>query len=160
MKTLYINLANPTNAVISDAQGVGTIADDDSSTTSGGGTSNDDHDAQVIVNGEPYAAGTSETGTNDDGQTRTIVTIAPEKLGEILKEQEKGATVTIPITTGSDVAAGVLSGKLFADMQKYGATLAIETERATYTIPTEEIINAISARLGEDISLSDITVTV
>ncbi len=134
----------------SSAGGAGGIA------TNGGET-----DANVEVNGESYTAGESETGTSADGRTQTTVTVDTDKLQDILESQGAGAVVTIPITTGSEVAAGVLTGEMVDNMAESGATLVMQTETATYTIPAEEIdINAISEQFGENVSLSDITVTV
>ena len=133
------------------------------STNSGSdsGGSNTDNGAAVEVNGESYTAGESETGTNEDGKTQTTVTIDTEKLQEILESQGTGATVTVPITTGSEIAAGILTGEMVNNLEEKGATLVIQTENATYTIPAEEIdIGAISEQFGEDVSLDDIIVTV
>ena len=118
-------------------------------------------DTNVEVNGQSYSAGTSETGTNAQGQTVTTVTVDTQQLQDILENQGTGAIVTIPVAMGSEVAAGVLTGEMVDTMEQNGATLVIDTGSATYTLPAEEIdINAVSAQFGENVSLSDITVTV
>ena len=120
-----------------------------------------DDGAKVIVNGESHTAGTAETTTNGDGQTQTTVAVETDKLQKLLEEQEDGATVTVPIPSGSDAAAGVLTGEMVDAMEQSGATLVIQTEDATYMLPAEEIdITAVSEQFGEDIDLSDITVTI
>ncbi len=124
-----------------------------------GGTGN--MDANLEINGDSYSAGTSETGTNASGQTVTTVTVDTDKLQDILEIQGQGATVKIPVATGSTVASGVLTGDMVDTMEQNGATLVIDTGSATYTLPAEEInINAVSEQLGENVSLGDITVTV
>lgn len=120
-----------------------------------------DRDATIIVNGNSHTAGASETGKNKDGKTQTTVTVDTDKLQDILEGQRNGTTVMIPIETKSAIAAGVLTGKMVGDMEKNGAKLIIKTENSAYTIPAEEIdINAVSERFGDNVSLSDIKVTV
>ncbi|MEA4893237.1 MAG: Ig-like domain-containing protein [Peptococcaceae bacterium] len=117
--------------------------------------------AVVEVNGEPQSAGTSASSTKTSGQTVTTVTVDTDKLNTILKSKGTGATVTIPVTTGSDIAAGVLTGDMVDSMEENGATFVIQTEIATYTLPAAEInINAVSERFGENVTLADIEVTV
>ena len=118
-------------------------------------------DAPVIVNGESKSAGTSSTTTGTDGKTTTTVTVDTSKLKDILESEGSGATVIIPVTSGSDVAAGVLSGEMIKSMEKREANLVIQTGSTTYTLPVSEIdIDAVSTQLGTDVSLSDIEVTV
>jgi|GEM_PF-3023375 len=120
-----------------------------------------DPGATVIVNDEPLTAGTAQTANNADGQSVTTVTVDSAKLESILAAGDRGATVTIPITNDTDVAAGVLTGGMVKTMEDKEATLVIQTEASTYTLPASEInIDAVSVQLGTDVSLSDITVTV
>ncbi|NCB50252.1 MAG: hypothetical protein EOM54_00015 [Clostridia bacterium] len=117
--------------------------------------------AEIIVNGESQTAGTTETTTNTDGQSVTTVTVDADKLEDILEAEGTGATVIIPVTDGADVAAGTLTGKMVKNMEDKDATLVIQTDSGSYTIPASEInIEAVSEQLGTDVSLSDITVTV
>jgi len=148
---------------------VKTVAEDDTHNTvtitaaSGGGgtTTGTTGGASVIVNGETKTAGTSKTTTGTDGQTTTTVTVDTDKLKAFLESQGSGATVIIPVTGRSDVAAGVLTGKMVKSMESQKATLVIQTDSATYTLPASEInIDAVSAQLGTKLSLSDITVKV
>ncbi|MPM28888.1 hypothetical protein SDC9_75425 [bioreactor metagenome] len=129
--------------------------------SSGSTTTRTTGGASVIVNGETKTAGTSNTTTGTDGQTTTTVTVDTGKLKDILESQGSGATVIIPVTGGSDIAAGVLTGDMVKSMENQEATLVIQTDSVTYTLPASEIdIDAVSAQLGTDVSLSDITVTV
>ena len=134
-----------------------------SSSTSGKGSSSSTQSsgASVIINGESKTAGTSKTTTGTDGQTTTTLTVDTDKLEDILEYEGSGATVIIPVNSDSSVAAGVLTGEMVKNMENREATLVVQTDSATYTLPASEIdINAVSAQLGTDISLSDIKVTV
>lgn len=117
--------------------------------------------AQVLVNGQPQTAGTAQTATNSSGQTVTTVTVDTGKLESILSSQASGATVTIPVAGGSDVAAGALTGAMVRSMEDKDATLVIQTASGSYTLPASEInIGAVSQQLGAGVSLADIRVTV
>ncbi|MDP4153236.1 MAG: S-layer homology domain-containing protein, partial [Bacillota bacterium] len=118
-------------------------------------------ESNIMVNGQFNNAGNSETKTESSGQVVTTVTVDTEKLGKILDSQDTGATVTIPVTNGANVASGVLTGEMVKTMETKDATLEIKTDSAKYTLPASEInINAVSNQLGTDISLSDIKVNV
>lgn len=120
-----------------------------------------DSGATVIVNGQSQTAGTSATNTNASGQTVTTVTVDTGRLENILASQGSGATVTIPVTSGSNVAAGTLTGAMVKSMEGKDATLILQTNSGSYTLPASEInIGAISAQLGASVSLADISVTV
>lgn len=117
--------------------------------------------APVLVNGKPQTAGTAQTSTGADGRTTTTVTVDTNRLETILAAQGTGATVTIPITGGSNTAAGALTGDMIKSMENKDATLVMQTNAGTYTLPASQInIDAISRQLGADVSLSDISVTV
>ncbi len=129
--------------------------------TGGGGGFSGNTGAQIIVNGETRTAGTSVTETNPSGQTVTTVTVNTDSLKKILEEEGGGANVVIPVTTGADVAAGVLTGEMVKDMEEKDATLVVRTNTMTYTIKASELdIESIAEQLGTDINLSDLTVTV
>lgn len=117
--------------------------------------------AQIIVNGQSQRAGTSTVTTDSSGRTTTTVTVDTSRLRAILDAQEGGATVIIPVTGGSGVAAGTLTGAMVKRMENKDATLVVQTDYGSYTLPASQInIDAVSQQLGENVSLSDITVTV
>ena len=121
---------------------------------------NPSNSAQIIVNGEAQNAGTLQT-TVENWQTTTTVTVNYQKLQQILDEKGENATVVIPVTTGSNVAVGVLNGQMVKDMETSEATLVFQTNTATYTLPASEInIDSISQQLGQNVSLSDISIKV
>ncbi len=155
--TVSVSATNMTDATFSVTQVV------NSTYSSGGssGSSSGNNGAAVIVNGETKTAGTAQTTTNSSGQTTTTVTVDTSKLENILASQGTGATVTIPITGNSDVAAGTLTGAMVKSMETKDATLVVQTHFGTYTLPASEInINAVSQQLGTSVALSDIKVTV
>ena len=116
--------------------------------------------ADVYVNGEKHSAGESETKT-ENGKTITTVTVDSEKLEKVLETKGAGATITVPITTGSAVSSGVLTGQMVKNMETKDATLVVQTDSATYTLPAKEIdIDEVAGQFGEEIDLSDIEVEV
>jgi len=123
-------------------------------------TSPTQNNASVIVGGRTQNVGTTETITVG-GKTTTAVTISTDKLKGILESSGSGATVTLPITTGSDTVSGKLDGKAVKNMEEKDATLVIDTGTASYTLPASEInIDSVSGKFGQSVSLSDISVSV
>lgn len=117
--------------------------------------------ATITVDGKDETAGVSNTTTNSDGQTVTTVTVDSDKLEKVIESGEKGATVTIQVTDGSNIAKGVLNGKVIKSMEDKEAVLVVQTDSASYTLPASEIdIDAVSSQFGTAVSLSDIKVTV
>lgn len=125
---------------------------------------NTDNGAEVIVNDVSHSAGAMETVTGTDGRTTTTVTVDEGRLSQILNEQGEKPIVIIPITTGSNVASGVLTGQMVKAMEQKEASLVVQTQSATYTLPTTGInIDTIASQLGQDgqpVRLSDITIRV
>ncbi len=116
--------------------------------------------ATVVVGDKTQTAGTVET-TTQNGKTTTTVTLATDKLKSILDSAGSGATITLPITTGSATASGRLDGQAVKDMEKKNATLVINTGSASYALPASDInIDAVSGKFGSSVSLSDIVVNV
>jgi len=127
----------------------------------GGSESGDDNRAEVIVNGESYTAGTVDTTTNDNGKTTTTITVNEDRLSEILEKEGNGAEVIVAVPEGANTAKGVLNGQMVSDMENQSATLVVQTENSSYTLPAEEIdINAVSEQFGKNITLSDIKVAI
>ena len=115
---------------------------------------------EIYVNGERESAGTTETKT-ENGREKTTVTVNSDKLADIFASEDTGSTVRIPIKDGADTASGVLTGRMVKDMEKKDATLVVETESATYTLPAEQIdIGEVAKQFGNSIDLSDIQVEV
>ncbi|MDF2724240.1 MAG: hypothetical protein K0Q59_3915, partial [Paenibacillus sp.] len=124
------------------------------------GNSTPDTGVNVLVNGKAEQTGTATTSTVN-GQSVTTVVVDPKKLQERLDAAGQNAVITIPITTTSDVAVGELNGQMISNMEKKQAVIEIKTDRATYTIPAQQInIGAISAQLGQNVTLADIKIQI
>ncbi|MDF2651500.1 MAG: putative surface layer protein, partial [Paenibacillus sp.] len=118
-------------------------------------------DTNVLINGKSQPAGKSETTTGSDGKTLTTVTVDSDKLKSLLSAEKEGAKVTIPIKDGVNAGEGKLTGEMVKSMEDKSATLVIQKGTASYTLPAAEInINEVSKKLGTNVSLKDITVSV
>jgi len=114
----------------------------------------------VLINGKEEQVGTVTTSTLDN-QTVTTVIVDADKLNAKLAEEGQGAVVTIPVTTGSDVVVGELNGQMVKNMEDKQAVLEIRTDRATYTLPAEQInIGAVLDQIGQSVALQDIKVQI
>ena|GEM_PF-3463063 len=128
--------------------------------TSGGDTATGENSAVIEVNGEKQDVGTSNTQTVD-GRTVTTVKVDGAKLADILASKGDNATVTLPVNGEEDAVIGELDGQAIKSMEQKNATLEIKTDHATYTLPASLInIDAVSAQLGSQVALKDITVSV
>lgn len=136
--------------------------DDDSSSSSGSsGNPGEASTTDIIVNGQSTPTGNTKTDTGSDGRTVTTVTIDSDKLKAILAKESTGTKVIIPVTSGADAAVGKLTGEMVRSMEDKSATLIIQTGSSSYTLPAAEInIDAVSQKLGTNVSLADITVSV
>ena len=157
------------NGTIADTEGTALATDstgkDIAAWISSGGhrgsDSSGNNGAAVIVNGETKIAGAIQTTTNLNGQSVTTVTVDSNKLANILASESNGATVIIPVTGDSDIAAGTLTGAMVKCMENKDATLVVQTDSGTYILPASEInIDAVSQQLATDVALSDIKVTI
>ncbi|CAG7645008.1 hypothetical protein PAESOLCIP111_04856 [Paenibacillus solanacearum] len=148
------------NAVIpkdpnSDSTSPGTSAPTTGTATETPGTGVD-----VLINGKAESAGTATTATVND-RTVTTVAIDPHKLEEKLAAEGQHAVVTIPVMTEADVVIGELNGQMVKNMEQKQAIVEIVTEKATYTLPAQQInIHSISEQLGQTVALQDIKVRI
>jgi hypothetical protein len=152
------------NIIVKDAAGNETVYSLVSVTTptrpKGKNTDKPNPAVTIYVNGEEQSAGALTT-TTTGGRTVSTVKVIDEKVEQLLDEKGDNTVVIIPINTRSDVAEGVLNGQTVKNMEDKEAVLVVQTDSSTYTLPASEIdIDAISRQLGEDVTLSDITVTV
>ncbi|WP_139991840.1 S-layer homology domain-containing protein [Paenibacillus paridis] len=115
-------------------------------------------DVDVLVNGKIEKAGTATT-TQVNNQSVTTIAVDQKKLDEKLAAEGQHSVVTIPVNVKSDVIVGELNGQMIKNMENKQAVLEIRTEKATYTLPAEQInINAILAQLGTNVALQDIII--
>ncbi|WP_268966421.1 S-layer homology domain-containing protein [Paenibacillus cymbidii] len=116
--------------------------------------------AEVLVNGKPEQAGTATKGERN-GQSVMTVAIDAAKLEKKLSEEGKGAVVTIPVRTDSQVVIGELNGQMVRNMENKEAVVEFKTDKATYTLPAKQInIAAISEQLGSVVALEDIVIQI
>ncbi|MFF2092391.1 S-layer homology domain-containing protein, partial [Paenibacillus sp. NPDC058174] len=114
----------------------------------------------VLINGKVENAGTATTSKRD-GQNVLTISVDQKKLEEKLAAEGKGAVVTIPVNTKSDVVIGQLNGQMVKGMESQQAVVVIKTDNATYTIPAAQIqIGALADKLGKSVALQDIKVQI
>lgn len=120
----------------------------------------DDSGVDVLVNGKVERAG-KMTKSLRNSQTVSTIAIDPEKLAAKLAAEGQHTVVTIPVNTQSDIVVGELNGEMVKSMEGKQAVLEIRTDKATYTLPAEQLnIDAISAQIGKSIALQDIKVQI
>lgn len=91
------------------------------------------------------------------GKKHTILEIIDKEIKKILKDNN--LTITIDVKNDSNVVEGKLEGVTFKDLKAKNAVLEINTENATYILPTSKInIEKIALALGSD--LKDITISI
>jgi hypothetical protein len=114
----------------------------------------------IFVNGNRVNAGTAADST-EGGKTVTTITVDQQKLNQKLTAEGNNALVIVPIDSNSDKLVGQLNGQMVKDMEDRQATLEVQTKMAAYKLPASEInINAVSAQLGANVTLSNITVQI
>ncbi len=117
-------------------------------------------DASILVNGQNEKVGEAVL-TIEEGKTVKTVLINPDIILQKLESEGNEAVITIPIKGDSQISVGKMTGQMINDMEAKETILKLETESASYTLPARQIdINTISNQLGENIRLSDISVTV
>lgn len=155
-QTLAITVSDSTPSNNSGGSGGSSGGSGSSSST----TTTSTQGASVIVNGENQTAGNSTISTVS-GQTVTTVDVDTAKMEKVLEAKGDHATVTIPVTTNSDVAIAGLTGQMIKNMEEKKATLEVKTGSASYTLPASEIdIDSVSKQLGQNVGLSDINVQI
>ncbi|MEK0315387.1 S-layer homology domain-containing protein [Cohnella sp. 56] len=131
-----------------------------SSGSSDASASSTEQAVEVLVNGKAENAGKATT-TESGGIKTTDIVVDPAKLQAKLDAEGSGAIVTIPVKSDSNVIVGELNGQMIKNMEKQSATLVLKTDKATYTLPAEQInIDALSGKLGGNVKLEDIKVRV
>jgi hypothetical protein len=152
--------ATPNAVITPPTDNGGNDNNDNSGGSSGSAPEIDDSGVDVLVNGKVEKAGTL-TKSQRSGQTLSTIVVDPEKLAAKLAEEGQHAVVTIPVNTQSDVVVSELNGEMVKSMEGKQAVLEIRTDKATYTLPAEQInIDAISAQIGQSVALQDIKVRI
>ncbi|MDT0124525.1 S-layer homology domain-containing protein [Paenibacillus sp. RRE4] len=142
--------------VTSPPSGGGTASNPSSSNSANTGN----EDVIVIVNGQAENAGKSRT-TDMNGIKTTLLTVDPVKLKAKLDSEGSRAIVTIPVRSAANVIIGELNGESIKNMEDSSATLVLQTEQASYTIPASQInIDAIATTLGNTLQLKDMVIRI
>ncbi|MGG1513762.1 S-layer homology domain-containing protein, partial [Paenibacillus oryzisoli] len=122
----------------------------------GGVANNGNKDVIVLVNGKAQNAGKANT-TQVDNQTVTTISVNEKIIEEKIAQEGRNARITIPVSTGSDVVVGQLSGQILKKMEQSQATIEIATERASYTIPVQQLqLDKVISELGKQVNLQDL----
>ncbi|QCT04045.1 hypothetical protein E6C60_3334 [Paenibacillus algicola] len=116
--------------------------------------------AEILINGKIEHLGIAKTA-QANGQTVTTIVMDEEKMKQRLEATPKGAVITIPVVTGSEVVIGELNGRMIKNMEAKKAIIELRTELATYTLPAQQIhINDVLERFGVNLALEDIRIKI
>lgn len=92
----------------------------------------------VLVNGKQENAGESATVTENNIK-RTTIYVDANKIKAKLDAEGPNAVVTIPISSDSDVNEAQLDAQTVQNLQDKSATIVLQTDNASYTLPSKEI---------------------
>ncbi|URN95130.1 MAG: putative Ig domain-containing protein [Candidatus Pristimantibacillus lignocellulolyticus] len=110
----------------------------------------------VLVNGKAVDAGTA-TISGKNGQKVITVAVDEQKLMQHFEGEGKQVVITIPVTTDSNVVIAEINGRTIKNLAKQQATIVLQTNNASYTIPVDQIdITAIASQLGVNVALEDV----
>ncbi len=101
----------------------------------------------VLVNGKQENAGESTTTIENNIKT-TIIDVDTNKLKVKLDAEGANAIVTIPISSDSDVNRAQIDGQALQNMQDKSATIVLQTDNASYKLPSKEIQLSTLAQLN------------
>ncbi|WP_246608387.1 S-layer homology domain-containing protein [Paenibacillus agaridevorans] len=112
--------------------------------------------------GDTPAVGIStETTTQENGNSVTIVTIDPARLEQKLSQENNGATIAIPVNAQSDKVVVELTGQMVKLLEAKETLLQIITDKATYTLAAALIdLEAVSQQMGTQLALQDIKILI
>ncbi|MFP3572804.1 S-layer homology domain-containing protein [Brevibacillus sp. SIMBA_040] len=131
-----------------------------SGSSSSPATGSSDSAVNVWVNGKAENAGTVKTAVIN-GQTVLTILVDQKKLDEKLTAEGQHAVVTIPMYAKNDSVVVKWNGQMISSMTDKKTILEFKTERATYTLPAEQInLDAIVAQIAEQAALQDIKVLI
>ena len=134
----------------------GTNPDTGSGTSSGSSSGTIPNDDKIKINGknDKFA---NIISTITKGKKHTILEIIDKEIKKVLKDNI--LTITIDVMNGSNLVEGKLEGVTFKDLKAKNAVLEINTENATYILPTSKIdIEKMVVALGSN--LKDITISI
>lgn len=122
--------------------------------SSGGGAVNSG--VSILVNGKSEKAGTLRTA-NVNGQNVLTLTVDEHAVMQKLDAEGMNAVVTLPVNSShKDRVIGELTGRLVKFMADKEAVLVLQTEAATYSLPSRLVeINTLAQQLGAEDHLKD-----
>ncbi|WP_340399694.1 S-layer homology domain-containing protein [Paenibacillus sp. FSL H8-0079] len=151
---------NPDVPVVSPPSGGNNTTNPTTNNGNNSNTNASDEDVIIIVNGKTENAGKMKT-TEANGVKTTVLIVDPVKLQAKLDAEGPRAIVTIPVKSSSNVIVGELNGQSVKNMERLSATLVLQTDQASYTLPASEInIDAFAESLGNGLKLEDIVVRI
>lgn len=107
--------------------------------------------------GTPVTGISTETTTQENGNSVTTVSIDPARLEQKLSQESNGATIAIPVNAQSDKVVVELTGQMIQSMETKEMLLQIKTDKATYTLAAAQFnLEAVSRQLGTQSGLQDI----
>ncbi|WP_146762326.1 DUF4838 domain-containing protein [Paenibacillus contaminans] len=118
------------------------------------------NEIEILINGKPESLGTTKT-VSQNGRTVFTIAVDRNKLENKLASEGQQVKVTIPVRANADAVIAELNGESIKRLEDKQAIVEIQTERATYTLPAQQIdIDAIAAQLGQSVSLGDIRIQI
>ncbi|MNI09161.1 Endo-1,4-beta-xylanase A precursor [compost metagenome] len=168
-KSFNVKISDPsTDAVIvKPSTAVLTIVEDDDESkpdpyTPGGGSSTTPTklDHPIILDGVNLDKLASMKNEVVGGQSTTTMSLDNEKVIAMLEEKNRQILV-IPVASDSDVVISELNVKLVKSLEKNDTVLEIRTNRAIYTIPSNQLmIDDIASQFGNNVKLEDIKISI
>lgn len=118
-------------------------------------------DVSVYIDGKLQERTASASTETIDGRSVTTVKVDNAKVIELLGDG-RISRLLLPLGgIGSASVVSELNGALVKAMEKKAAVIEIETPQGSYTLPAQQInIDAISAKLGEQVALQDIKIRI
>ncbi|MFD2671723.1 immunoglobulin-like domain-containing protein [Marinicrinis sediminis] len=100
--------------------------------------SNPEDEVEVFVNGLQKDVGKISI-TEENGQRVTEIILDENKLAAQLEQEQDGSTLTLAVNTKSDVLQSQLNGRIVKNMEQRRQVLEIQTNEASYVLPTEQL---------------------
>lgn len=115
----------------------------------------------VVIDGKIQESSATVTESTVDGRKVTTVQIDADKVSERLKEAEnKTISITVPSTDSQEVVVE-LGGQLLDALNRNGAVLAIETNRALYNLPVSQLLlDRLTGPSNEKVELKDLEIKI
>ncbi|WP_027086932.1 S-layer homology domain-containing protein [Cohnella panacarvi] len=115
---------------------------------------------EIIVDGVKQEKLATARKNEAGGRTITTVVLDSAKIADKL-DRDNSKLITIPVAGNGGDVIGQLNVGLVRKMQEKGASVQIQTDRATYTLPASQIdVDDILSKLGQGATPEDIKVNI